>query len=134
MPRSGDGGGDRRIRCEGHRPPPLPAASGKRDRRSVGTTTTTPQSTTTTTTTTTMPGRGGEEEGFIACCDATAYAGAKSTRSWEDDGDRTRRRTTAMRLLDRMGGLTTMPSLLLRGIEDHDGGLSLSSLSSLNSL
>ena len=30
-----------------------------------------------------------------------------------------------MCLLDRMRGMTTTPSLLLRGIEDHDGGLLL---------
>jgi hypothetical protein len=55
----------------------------------------------------------------------TAYAGAESAGSWQDNGNRTWRWTTAMCLLDCMGGMTTTPSLLLRGIEDHDNGLSL---------
>ena len=76
----------------------------------------------------------GPGRGFIACCDLTAYAGAKSACWWQDDGDHTRRRTAAMRLLDRMGGLTTTPSLLLREIKDHDGGLSSSLSLSFNSL
>ena len=120
---------NRRIGCEGHRPPP--PSGGKWKTRSLiggdndddaavpdddgdddaG------------------PGGGGGGRG-IACRDSTAYAGAESACSWQDDGDRTWRRTTAMRLLDCMVGVTTMPSLLLRGIEDHDGGLSLSSSSS----
>ena len=72
--------------------------------------------------------------GFIACRDSMAYAGAESACWWQDDGNRTRRRMAAMRLLDCMGGLTTTPSLLLCGIEDHNGSLSSSLLSSFNSL
>ena len=76
----------------------------------------------------------GLRRGFIACRDLTAYTGAKSACWCQDEGDRTRRRTAAMRLVDRMGGLTRTPSLLLCGIEDHDGSLSSSSSSSFNSL
>jgi hypothetical protein len=110
MPRSGDGGGDRRIGCEDHRPPP--PSSGKRKTRSPvggnndddaavhddnGNDDVGPGG-----------GGGGRGEGFIACRDLTAYAGAESA--------------------------TTTPSLLLRRIEDHGGGLSSLSLLSFNSL
>ncbi len=47
MLRSGNGGGNRRIGCKGHRLPPPSGASGKCDCRLVATTTTTPPSTTT---------------------------------------------------------------------------------------
>ena len=56
---------------------------------------------------------------------STAYAGAESGGSWRDDFDCTRGWMTAMCLLDCMGGMTTMPSLLLRGIKDHNDSLSL---------
>ena len=72
--------------------------------------------------------RGGIVVGEGGDCDSMAYAGAESAGSWRN---RTRRWTPAMCLLDHMGGMTTTPSLLLRGIEDQGGGLLLSwSLSS----
>ena len=123
------GAGGRRIGCEGHHP--LPPSGGKWK--------------------TQLPVGGDNDNnaavldddgnndaglgrGFIACRDSMAYAGAESTCWWQDDGNRTRRRMAAMRLLDCMGGLTTTPSLLLRGIENQDGGLSSLSSSSFNSL
>ena len=63
---------------------------------------------------------------MTAIRDSTVYTGAKFAGSWRDDGDRTRRWTTGICLLDCMGGMTTTPSLLLRRIKDHDGGLLLS--------
>ena len=68
--------------------------------------------------------RGGIIVGEGGDRDSTAYAVAESKGSWRDDGDRTQRWTMAVCLLDGMGRMTTMPSLLLHGIEDHDGGLS----------
>jgi hypothetical protein len=58
-------------------------------------------------------------------CDSIAYTGAKSADSWRDEGDHTWRWTTMMCLLDRMGGMTMPPFFFLRGIKDHNGGLSL---------
>ena len=122
-------GGDRRIGCEGHHPPP--PSGGKRKTRS-------PVGGNNDNNAAVLDDNGnndaGPGRGFIACRDSTAYAGAKSVCWWQDNGDRTRRQTAAMCLLDFMGGLRTAPSLLLCGIEDHDSGLSSSSLSSFNSL
>ena len=122
-------GGDRQIRCEGHHPPP--SSGGKQKTRS-------PIGGDNDNDAAVLDNDGnndaGPGRGFIACCDSAAYAGAKSACWWQDYRDRTRRRTAAMRLLDRMGGLRTTPSLLLCGIEDHDGGLSSSSSSLFNSL
>ena len=113
------GGGDWRIRCEGHHPPP--PSGGKRETRSpVGG----DNNNNATVLDDNINNDAGPGRGFIACHDLTAYARAKSACWWQDDGDHTQRRTAAMRLLDCMGGLTATPSLLLRESEDHDGGLS----------
>ena len=68
----------------------------------------------------------GNAGGGIARHDSTVYAKAESAGLWRDDGNCTRRWLTTMCLLDRMGGMTTMLSLLLRRIEDHNDGLSSS--------
>ena len=44
-----------------------------------------------------------DARGGIARRNSTAYAGAESAGSWQDNGDRTRRWMTAMCLLDCMG-------------------------------
>ncbi len=128
-PRSGDGGGDRWIGCEGHHPPP-PSGGKRKTRLPVGGDNDND--------TAVLNDDGNDDagpgRGFIACHDSTAYAGAESACWWQDDGDRTWRQTAAMRLLDCMGGLMKTPSLLLCGIEDHDGSLSSSSSSSFNSI
>ena len=118
-PRSGDGGGDRRIRCEGHCPPPL--SGGKQKTRS-------PVGSDDVDDANVHDGDGDDDAGGggIVRRNSTVYARVESAGLWRDDGNRTRRWTTVMCLLDCMGGMTTTPSLLLRGIEDHDGGLSSS--------
>ena len=126
-PRSGDGGGgrriegssgrgDRRIGGEEDRPPPSSSGGKRKSRSHIGDDGAVDDDDD-------NDDEDGAGRGWIAHCDSTTHAGAETVGPGRDDGDlASRRRTTAMRLLDRGGGgMTTHSSLLLRGIEDRDG-------------
>ena len=116
-PRSGDGGGDRRIGCKGHCPPP-PSGSKQKTQSPVGGDN---DNDTTVHDNDSDDDAGGGDRAlqFDGICWSRIrglVAGRRQSHSEVDNGN------VPARL---HGGMTTTPSLPLRGIDDHDGGLSL---------